>query len=368
MLVSLTSVFMKVVVLFLTFVLFLSTFVVAQEDIVELPAPYEISYDRVVVSNGDVLSGNFISSDKNGVFLEYGFQEKIKIFIPLTEVVSLEIPKKVFVALTDGQVLMGSIKSEKEGLFLVSAEDGLKKKINLSEVKSVTRDDPNQAKEPQKWHGKVFLGFNRQTGNTESMNLSVSLEGQLETDISSAIMKFKWAEGSVDDELTQKNGYALLKYKYWPYLKENSFFIFVLDTQDYDRLQELKLRSRLGGGVGYRCYKNDKNVVDCEVGMAYTNEDLMEPNEDRTFSSARAAVYINYLFWKIINIENRFEFYPGLKDGDDFFIRNEVDVSTPLTKNWDLDLNILTTHDNVPAREEVKRTDVWTSFGIMRKF
>ena len=334
-------------------------FVYAQEGAVSpeesIPEPLHVSLDQVVLVNGDVLSGDLIQVDNACVYFKYGFlDKKVEIAIPRDDVVQLSVGHPVYIVSSNGDVNFKFFHSDQDK--------------KLSEISSITLKDPKAPPPAPEWHGQFDFGVQGHGGSNDTLDATGQVSANLEKEYSTYVILVRVAHSSLDQVDTTENGYSKLKYKYWPYTVKGKIYMNAYTTNEYDRIQKLSLRSRLGMGVGYRCYTNDENMLECEVGGARTREDLIEGLSDKTFNSIRASVYIAKQICEDIKLHNGLEIFPGLEDSNDFYIRDEFSIATDVNDVWQLTFHILVIHDNVPASPDLERTDWTTGLGLTRKF
>ncbi len=320
-----------------------------------IPDPIQVSMDEIVLVNGDILSGDLVLVDKSFIYFKYGFlDKKVEIAIPRQEVARLSVKHPVYVASSTGEVSFRTFQSDPDNQF--------------SEISSITLKDPNEPPPPPQWHGQLDCGVQGHGGNNKTLDVTGGADAKLEKEYSSYYILVRLVRNTVDNVDTASNGYSKLKYKYWPYSVSGKIYINAYTTNEYDYVQKLNLRSRLGAGVGYRCYKSDEDMLECEVGGASTYEDLTDGLDDRTFGSIRASAYIAKQICEDIKLHNGLEVFPGLKDKNDFYIRDEFSLATAVNKTWELSFTILVIHDNVPASPELEKTNWTTGLGLTRKF
>ena len=343
------------IVFMLSFCVYAQEIPVLPDERIPEPTYVSVSSDEITLLNGDVLSGELLSVDKEFVHFRYGFlDKKVEIVIPRNEVMHLAVRHPVYIASSSGDVKLGIFESDPDKI--------------LSEVSTMTLKDPSAPPEPPRWHGELSFGVQGHGGNNDTLDATGSAEAKLEKDYSTYYVLMRLAHSSVDRVDTTENGFSKLKYKYWPYTSSGKIYLNTYTTNEYDYIQKLSLRTRLGAGLGYRCYKNDDNLLECEVGGAATREDLIDGLADKSFGSVRLGAFVAKQICEDIKLKNGLEVFPGLRDRDDFYIRNEFSVATDVNDVWQVTFHILLIHDNVPAREDLERTEWTTGLGLSRKF
>jgi len=192
--------------------------------------------DRVVLDNGDRLSGSIVSMEADALWLETAYAGKIK------------LPR---VRLSDGTELDGQLQAV----------------------------DPGQL--------SIHIGSLAQT-------LHVDGEMVVRNPIQRITLGGELNEASQDGEDTASNWRVGLKYDH--FLQERTC-LYANTRFDHDRQADLELRSTLGVGGGRQFYDRDDLRLALEGGLGLVNEDYRNA-ADLSFPGARLSFKYQQALWQ----------------------------------------------------------------------
>jgi putative salt-induced outer membrane protein YdiY len=90
-------------------------------------------------------------------------------------------------------------------------------------------------------------------------------------------------------------------------------FVFVNADFMSDGLQDLNLRSVLGGGIGYRLIRSERTTLDLFVGPNFTRENYVE--FQRNFAAAQAKQEFMHKFGQSTTVRQSASFFPQVGEG-----------------------------------------------------
>jgi small nuclear ribonucleoprotein (snRNP)-like protein len=205
--------------------------------------------DRVVLDNGDRLSGSIVSMMADALWLETAYAGKIK--LPRARLVRIETNAAVRVRLSDGTELDGQLQAA----------------------------DPGQL--------SIHIGSLAQT---------LHLDGEMvaRNPIQRITLGGDLNEASQDGEDTASNWRVGLKYDH--FVRERTY-LYANTRFDHDRQADLELRSTLGVGGGRQFYDRDDLRLALEGGLGLVNEDYRNA-ADLSFPGARLALKYQQALWQ----------------------------------------------------------------------
>lgn len=143
-------------------------------------------------------------------------------------------------------------------------------------------------------------------------------------------------------------------------------FLYDLGGVGYDALRRIDLRYEVGPGIGYHVLRREKVKLNIEVGANYQVHQFKGGTESDSFFYRVAEDAI----WQItpkLGFDQKFEFFPGLTDFEQFRFRFEGSLRYALRSNLYLNLTALDIYDNQPAAS-VSKNDVQLRSSIGLKF
>lgn len=314
--------------------------------------------DEVVLANGDKLTGTIVKVEAGKLTLKTEYAGAIDILIEKVKKITTDNPAEVHLA--GGEVLKGKITTPAEGRLAVeSSPDRAASTVSMDKVAAINPPP----KPPAKLTGTVALGGSLQSGNTDRSSFSAAAEASIRGERDRFGVRFMFNYAEEEDEVTTRNLYGALKYDYF-FTKK--FYGYLALEMLKDRFKDLNLRTIVGPGVGYQVWDDPVKFLLFEAGLAYYSEDRRTA-EDDSWVAARLAGQFRYTLSKYLTFSDRLEIYPSLANGNDFTLRNEAAILSPIGAGWSLKLANIIEYDNDPPRD-VSKTDLTWILGLQYSF
>jgi putative salt-induced outer membrane protein len=304
--------------------------------------------DKIILENGDILTGT-VEKVIDGK-LTYVTDYAGPIVIPIAKIKEILTDKPLEIHLLSGEVLKGKIKSVEDNKLLVEeSPERAPTTIEMKNVASINPPPPPRAK----WTGNIAAGGNIQTGNTDRASAFITAELGRRTEKDRLKFRYLFNYGVEDDELTTRNHYGEAKYDY--FFTKKIFGYIGVELYN-DKFKDTKLRTFVGPGVGYQVWEDPVKSLLFEAGLSYFNLDRYD-GEDEDGLAARLGWDFRYNIMKWLIFTDRFQFYPTIADGGDYFIRNEAALTVPLSAHWSLKFANIVDYNSNPT-PGFKKTDV----------
>lgn len=219
--------------------------------------------DRLVMQNGDVLTGTISRVDKNEVTIKPEYTKKFA--VKRSAVASIETERVLEVELATGEVVRARFAGLDEGMQVLEVEE---------RPTPVNVDDMKKASVPQRWyvresHAEAMMTLNE--GNTTSRSSVFNIDTRLRLGDHRQYGKFAMRRDENDGVTTKKQARANYEYdwlfrKYW----------YLGATGDYERdpIRDLRHRFTFGAWLGHDFLDNSHSFLTIKAGAGYTNEDL----------------------------------------------------------------------------------------------
>jgi putative salt-induced outer membrane protein YdiY len=234
--------------------------------------------DQVVLKNGDRLTGTITKSDDKTLLIKTEFAGDVTVQWPAVQEINSTQP--LHIALANGKTLAGSVMTT-DGSLVVNAPSGTVT-VAKADVTALRSDSEQTAYEKslhpgllQGWAGGATLGFALPAGNSETKSLAVAFTADRKT-LHDEISLYENTVYTTDDapganpSTTANSNQGGARYS--RNLNPRLFAYAGGDFQS-NALQDLNLRTILGGGLGYHAIKTDRTTLDFLVGPNYTRED-----------------------------------------------------------------------------------------------
>jgi putative salt-induced outer membrane protein YdiY len=279
--------------------------------------------DQVTLKNGDRLTGTITKSDGKELVLKTDYAGDVT--VKFDAIQTITSAGDLTVGLKDGKSVAGPVTTAGDNLVVVTRASG---SVEVSRSSVATLRSPAEQAAYEKslhpglregWDGHVNVGFAVTRGNSATKNLNLAfaatrkgLHDKLSLYTNSVYATNDLSTASPHTTANAIGGGARYDHNLTP-----SLFVFVNGDFFHDSLQNLDLRSLIGGGFGWHAFKTDNTTFDLLGGANYTHESYSSfvlPPPPGTFVPA---VTHNLA---------------GLTLGDDFM--HKLGKTTTLTQNW----------------------------------
>jgi hypothetical protein len=286
--------------------------------------------DQIVLKNGDRLTGTIVKSDGKTILLHTAFVGDVTIdFSAVTQVTT---DQQLHVVLSNGKTIVGPITTTDSKLEIGSNTSGVTE-LPKESIVTIRNDADQLAYEKslhpgllEGWAGGLNLGFALTAGNSETKSLNIAFNA-VRTGFHDKLTLYTnsiYATTSKPASLTtaDTNGGGIR------YDHDFSPRTFGFVSGDFlsNSLQDLSLRSILGGGVGFHAIKSPSTILDLLAGLNYTHESfsgVLNPNApplpaSQTYSPSYSSAALtlgdtfSHKLGKSTLLTQSFLFYPGL--------------------------------------------------------
>ena len=117
----------------------------------------------------------------------------------------------------------------------------------------------------------------------------------------------------------------------------------------------LDLRSRLGGGMGWRVRSTGNTKLSLLGGAAYVHERLRDQANPSTFESFGGLEWSTSLLG-VVSLDTQLTIHPNLLDGSDVRVEYDGTLRVPIGGNFTYSLRLFDRYDTRPAAM-VERND-----------
>lgn len=273
--------------------------------------------DQVVLSNGDRLTGTITKSDGKTLVIKTDLAGEIT--IQWTAVQSLTSATPLHVV-TAAKTVVGPVTTS-DGSLAVSTTPGGPVEVPRAEVTALRNDQAQAAYEKslhpsllQGWVGGANIGFALTGGNSETKNLAIAFTADRKTShdeialYTNTIYATNDAAGAVPS-VTANATQGGARYD-----RNLTKLVFAFGSADFqtDALQNLNLRSVLGGGLGLHAINTSRTTLDFLGGVNYTKESYI--GMDRDFAALTLGEELTYKLGASTVLAEKLYFFPDLSD------------------------------------------------------
>jgi putative salt-induced outer membrane protein len=305
--------------------------------------------DQVVLKNGDRLTGSITKSDGKNLVIKTDFEGDVTVKFDAIQSITSSGDLNVTLG---GKTVVGPVTTNGDNVVVATKAAGPveapKSSVTLlrSPAEQAAYEKSLHPGWGEGWAGGLNLGFAVTRGNSETKNLNIAFNA-VRTGFHDKLILYTNSIYATNDATSPSQttansigGGARYDHDFSPRI-----FGFVNGDFFSNSLQELNLRSTLGGGIGLHAIKNAATTLDLLAGVNYTHESyssFTDPNPppDGTFVPARtnnlAGLTLGDGFMHKVGkgtvITQSFFFYPDLSDTSQYRGTFNLGTVTKLNK------------------------------------
>lgn len=322
--------------------------------------------DQVTFKNGDRLTGSILKSDAKSLQISTAVAGEITVSWP--EIYELHSDLPLHIALADGKTVVGKMTIRDETL-TIQTSAGPTLEAPKESVLALRNDAEQSAYEKsphpgflQGWSGALDGGFELTRGNSETKNFRLAFRTRRKT-LRDELVLYTESLYSIDDlpsarphiTANENRGGARFDHDF-----TSRFFVFANTDFMTDALQDLNLRSVLGGGGGYHLIKGDKATLNLLGGANFTRENYVDIQ--RNLMAGQFGDEFKYRFGRNTSLIQSFAFFPDLTDpGRNYRANFNVGTVTKIVKWFGWQNSLTDTYVTNPPEGKRRNEFVWTS-------
>ena len=303
----------------------------------------------VYLKNGNHLSGAIVSMSEGKLVLETDFAGRLTIDWNHVEQLSTDAP--LTVVMEEGATLIGIARpSTVPNRLLLNGESILDPlMIELSKVKAINPPDER----PVKLSGRINVGLNKTSGNTDLENAHVDLEFLARTVSHRVTLGGAYNRSSEDSRKTEDNAMGRLKHDYF---LTRELYWYLKGMVERDDFKEISLRTTLGPGVGYQFFEGELMNLSVEAGPSYVYTNYAGGGQDDSVSGRWGVKFDRFFFEKLFQYYFTNEGYISASDTSDVFMYTKTGLRFPLRSGFSVNAGFEWDWDNQPA-EDTNKSD-----------
>lgn len=298
--------------------------------------------DDVYLKNGNHLTGAIVSMSEGKLILETDFAGRLSIEWIHVERLCTDAP--LTVVLEEGPPLKGTARPSPTPNRLVLEEELLQAPVTLelSKVKAINPPDER----PVKLSGRINVGLNKTSGNTDLENAHVDLEFLARTVSHRVTLGGAYNRASEDSRKTEDNAMGRLKHDYF---LTRELYWYLNGMVERDDFKEISLRTTLGPGVGYQFFEGELMNLSVEAGPSYVYTNYAGGGQDDSVSGRWGVKFDRFFFEKLFQYYFSNEGYVSASDSSDVFMFTRTGLRFPIRGGLSLNAGFEWDWDNIPA-------------------
>ena len=276
--------------------------------------------DEVAFKNGDRLTGVIMKSDLKSLRMTTAVAGEVT--VSWEEIQELHSNLPLHVVLADGKELVGTMAT-REGRFEIATGTGNTVEVSKETVVALRNNAEQSAYEKSQdrsllrgWNGGLDAGLELTRGNSKTRNFRLAF-GAVRKVSSEELTLYAESLYATDDvpgarpHVTSNvnRGGARFDHDF-----VSRFFVFANTDFMTDGLQDLNLRSVLGGGLGYHLIKRDNTVLNLLGGANFTRENYVEVQ--RNLAAGQLGEELTLKLGKSTSLQQNLAFFPDLTSSE----------------------------------------------------
>jgi putative salt-induced outer membrane protein len=235
--------------------------------------------------------------------------------------------------------------------------------ILLLAMPAVAQDETEAEPEPL-WANTLGLSYLSTSGNTDTQTfgLDFSVERKPSPWGLSIVGSFNRADQ--DGEVTAERYFVSAQAK--RALSER-WEVFGGVSGEKDEFAGFDLRMVVDAGVTYHALLGPTHFLSFDAGLAWTDEDRIEPEEDVSYLGGILGLSYEWKFSESASLTERLVFYPNFDDTSDWRFNSVTAVTASLTKVLALQASYEIRYRNQPIGDN-DDTDTATKISVVANF
>ncbi len=315
------------------------------------------------MKDGSVLVGKVTQIVDQTLYISTQFAGDLE--IPLEHVEMLNTEESLPVHLSDGSVIVGTVKESDNGQIVVQHEQTQTEfQVNPSDIQAINPPQPTPTPKP-KWKGKIVGSLSSTDGNSDTLGGSFTTELTKRSEADRITLRGGYFYEEDNGEGTRDEQFVFGKYDYF---FNQKMFGYLNSRLDRDSIKDLQLRTSGGVGAGYQFIENETWNIFSETGLSYVNEDFELDADDATYVAGRAAFHAGWwIVQEKLQFEEDAELLLGIEDIDDWFAISDSSLTWYWSERWSSQAALRYEYDNTPATGK-KNWDLNVTLGLGYSF
>jgi len=320
--------------------------------------------DEVLIQDGTVLKGKISSITDAVIEIETGFAGPLQ--VDRAQVTGFSTDEQVFVRLTSGAVMPGTISALNQGEVEISGVDGVLS-ASLASVRQgwlepgqdpeILAREQAVAEMQRKWKSQVVGNINGKSGNTDERGMGVTASATLASKEDALKFYGSYDNQETDGEKTVDERKAGMRYTSY---FNDPWGWYVRQEFESDDFENIKLRSVTAGGLSCRFADEDHYKLSGNAGLSYRYETYKDGTPDNDSVGLDIGLQHFYRLQNRFEISNELTYVPSVEDFANYLLTQNSWIDFPLgdSKLWKIRVGLRNDYNSMPEgdRKEVDTT------------
>jgi hypothetical protein len=331
--------------------------------------------DQVVLKNGDRITGSIVKSDEKTLVLKTAYAGEVT--IERAQIESLKADEALHVQLKD-KTVVGPVTPAPEGKVEVKVAQGAPVTAPLTEVLAFRAPAEQKAWEREQerlthprlsdfWSGFIGFSLAGASGNAQTKSIATTASATRLAGKNKMQLYFNQVYASQSNvepfgatASRISGGYRIDRDM------NKKLFVFGTTDFDYDKFQDLDLRSVLGGGLGYHVWSHADGYFNVNGGAVYNREEFATGLVRNSTEVLIGEEYGRKVFGKM-KLYEKATFYPNMSETGEFRFTFDGGATIPVFKFLEWNIGISDRYMSNPIAGK-KTNDFLYTTGIRLSF
>jgi len=329
--------------------------------------------DQVVMKNGDRVSGALVKKDAKTLTIKSEFFGVVT--LPWDQVESVKADAPIVVELQNQETVRGTLTTTGDKVELVSGAE--RRQVAPADIVALRNADEQRVYErlldpglTDLWAGTAAIGWTGTAGNARTATWSTGINAARVTNADKVTVYFNSirATATVNRESAKTAQAVRGGWAYNRNLKPR-VFLNLFNDYEYDKFQNLDLRTVIGAGLGANLWKAERGRLDLLGGLAYNREKFDPVRPDLPFVRNGAEAYWGDDFTYKLNSRTSFiqgfRMFNNLTEHNRWRVNADLGATTQLTRWLTWNLSLSDRYLNLPVEGRKRNDFIYTTgFGI----
>jgi len=269
--------------------------------------------------------------------------------IKQSEVVKLETEKPLFIRLTGGTTMEGTVEAKKNGEIKIKGKDGTISTTvdKVAATWAPGQIDPAVAQLMRKWKYEANFSISGKTGNSEQLGYSGGAQATLASPEDTLLFYTDFGYQETDKVKSEEKFRVGADYS--RYISERVTW-YLRDEGGFDNVKDINFYNVAAGGLGYDFIKNlPTQKLTGRAGISYRFEDYGNPaNEDVRSAGLDLGVSHDYLFKNAV-MHNDVTYVPSFEDFSNYRAIHDSSLEFPLAGSWKFRVGVNNDYTSNPS-------------------
>lgn len=329
--------------------------------------------DQVVMKNGDRVSGALVKKDAKTLTINSEFFGTVT--LPWDQIESFKADAPIIVELPRKETIKGTLATAGDKVELVSGTD--RRQVAPADIVALRNADEQRHYErllapglTDLWAGTATIGWTGTLGNARTATWATGMNAARITNADKVSIYFNSIRATATvNQVNAKTAQAVRGG--WAYNRnlKPRVFLNLFNDWEYDRFQNLDLRTVIGTGLGVKVWKAERGQFDLLGGFAYNREKFDPERPLEPFVRNGADAYwgddFTYKLNSRIGFIQGFRMFNNLTGHDRWRMNFDIGATTQLTKWLTWNLSLSDRYLNLPVQGRKRNDFLYTTgFGI----